>query len=172
MAASIQQASLNGWATCLPRPAARVQDYQQAYEEHRHRVYTLAFLMTDNEVVAEDLTVNTFCRAFAVSPDPGAEVVDRALIAELREFMPLGTLTLDCAAALEVLGARRNVKRVHLERAVVQLPATERLVFLLHDVEGYNHARIARTLGIGEQESVLGLHQARLRLRQLLVALS
>jgi DNA-directed RNA polymerase specialized sigma24 family protein len=59
-----------------------------------------------------------------------------------------------------------------LERAVVQLPATERLVFLLHDVERYEHARISRLLGLNEQESALALHQARLRLRELLAAMA
>ena len=39
-----------------------------------------------------------------------------------------------------------------------------------HDVEAYDHSRIARTLGVSEQESQFGLHQARLRLRQLLAA--
>ena len=42
------------------------------------------------------------------------------------------------------------------------------MIFLLHDVEAYDHARISRTLGVSEQESQFGLHQARLRLRQLL----
>jgi DNA-directed RNA polymerase specialized sigma24 family protein len=42
------------------------------------------------------------------------------------------------------------------------------MIFLLHDVEAYDHARISRTLGVSEQESQLGLHQARLCLRQLL----
>jgi DNA-directed RNA polymerase specialized sigma24 family protein len=50
------------------------------------------------------------------------------------------------------------------------LPATERLVFLMHDVENYDHARIARTIGITEAESKAGLFQARLKLRELLAA--
>jgi DNA-directed RNA polymerase specialized sigma24 family protein len=45
------------------------------------------------------------------------------------------------------------------------------MVFLLHDVEGYDHARVARTLGITEDESQIGLHQARLRLRNLLATM-
>ena len=61
---------------------------------------------------------------------------------------------------------RENVKRVALERAVVSLPLTERLVFLLHDVEGYSHERTAHTLGISADESVFGLHQARIAIRQ------
>ena len=51
--------------------------------------------------------------------------------------------------------------------AVVQVPPTERLIFLMHDVEGYDHARIARLLGVNEAESQTGLHQARIRIRQL-----
>jgi DNA-directed RNA polymerase specialized sigma24 family protein len=78
---------------------------------------------------------------------------------------------LECAAANEVRSLRRNVKRVHLECAVVQLPATERMIFLMHDVERYDHGRIARTLGITQQESALGLHQARLRMRELLATM-
>jgi DNA-directed RNA polymerase specialized sigma24 family protein len=35
-------------------------------------------------------------------------------------------------------------------------------------VESYDHARIARTLGLSDEESRLGLHQARLRMRELL----
>jgi DNA-directed RNA polymerase specialized sigma24 family protein len=54
-----------------------------------------------------------------------------------------------------------------LERAVVQLPATEKLIFLLHDVESYEHERIAKLLGITTDESKFGLHQARLRVREL-----
>ena len=38
----------------------------------------------------------------------------------------------------------------------------------MHDAENYDHARIARTLGLTEDESRRGLHQARLRMRELL----
>ena len=169
MAATFGEAKLT-FPACVSGTEARVQAHQEAFAEHRHRVYSLAFLMTDNEVVAEELMINTFCRAFALNPDPDCESVDRALVTELRELMPLGTLTLQCAPCLEVVGLRRNTKRVDLERAVVQLPATERMVFLLHDVEQYQHARIGRILGLTEEESAYGLHQARLRLRELLAA--
>ncbi len=172
MATQIQQAKFSEFATLLPHAiAARVENYKQVYEEHRYRVYALAFWMTDNEIAAEELMANTFIRAFAASPDPDGEAVDRALLSEIRELMPVGTLTLECSAATTVESVRRNIKRVHLERAVVQVPPTERLIFLLHDVESYDHARIARTLGLSEQESQQGLHQARLRLREILATL-
>lgn len=171
MATQIQQAKITDFVGYLPQTAqARVDSYKQVYEEHRHRVYSLAFWMTDNEIAAEDLMANTFIRVFASSPDPDGEAIDRALLTEVRELMPVGILTLDCAPAVGE-GMRRNIKRVHLERAVVQVPPTERLIFLMHDVESYDHARIARTLGVTPEDSQQGLHQARLRLREILATL-
>ena len=75
---------------------------------------------------------------------------------------------MQCAPCEKVLAVRNNTLRVDLERAVVQLPATEKMIFLMHDVESYDHERIARSLGLSQDESQLGLHQARLRMRELL----
>ncbi len=173
MASISQEAKLTSLAAYLAGTAeARTQAYKKAFEENRHRVYALAFWMTDNEMAAEELMSAAFCRAFAFSADPTAEMIDRALITEVRELIPVGVLTLECAPATEVHSVRTNTRRADLERAVVQLPATERMIFLLHDVERYEHTRIARILGIVEDESKQGLHQARLRLRELLARAS
>lgn len=172
MASSIQELKISGFTNYLPAVfEGSIERYQEIFRENEHRVYSLAFWMTDNEIAAEELMANVFRRAFGASAEPTADKIDRALISELRELMPVGVLTLECAAATEVLNVRSNVLRVHLERAVVQLPATERLVFLLHDVEGYDHDRVARTLGISEEDSRNGLHQARLRMRELLASM-
>jgi len=141
---------------------------QQIYEGNRHRIYALSFWMTDNELMAEELMETTFRCAFAKAAEPSAELLDLTLISALRQSMPLGKLSLNCGVCTQVCEVRRNVLRTHLERAVVQLPATERMTFLLHDVENYDHRRIARYLGLTEDESRYALHQARLRLRELL----
>lgn len=168
MASTIEQ-KISGFAALLPAvQAGRLEQYHESYEQNRHRVYSLAFWITDNELEAEELMKNSFYRAFVHGPAPSPEAIDRAFIAEVRELMPLGILTLDQPTCTEIVNARRNVLRAHLERAVVQLPATEKLIFLFHDVEGYSHERTARTLGLTAEESQCGLHQARLRLRQLL----
>ena len=172
MAISIGQPNVGGFPAAIPRSEARVRAYQEAFEENRHRLYSLAFRMTDNEIAAEELMINTFCRAFALSPDPDLETLDRAFVAEVRELMPLGVLTLECAPATESAGLRRNTKRAELEAAVSELPATERLIFLLHDVERCDHARIGRLLGLSDEESAYGLHQARLRLREILASMA
>ena len=149
---------------------SKLESAREIYEQNRHRIYSLAFLMTDNELVAEELMTQAFCQAFGASDQPAPEDIDRALISELREytFSDLRTPTLCCSPCNLVLSVRRNVLRVDLERAVVQLPDTEKLMFLLHDVEGYDHSRIARLLGVPESESRRGVHQARLRMRELL----
>lgn len=150
-------------------PAAEREkaEYSEIYNQHCHRIYSLAFYVTDNELTAEELATNTFLRAFAASGAPSADHVDHAFLSEVRDLMPVGLLTLKNSRISDAKNIRGNIKRVHLERAVVQLPATEKLVFLWHDVDGYEHSRIARLLGISEEESALALHEARMRVRQL-----
>lgn len=169
MSLSIGEAKNLGFAQYLPTLIpSTVDSCREIYEQNRHRVYSLAFWMTDSELAAEELMIDTFRRAFARTPDAISQDIDRALVEVLREYMTLGPLTLHCAPCDKVLSVRRNTLRVELERAVVQLPNTEKLMFLMHDVEGYEHARIAEILGVTEGDSRRGVHQARLRLRELL----
>src|SRR5689334_16977071 len=128
---------LSNLGILVPVAERRTAEYSTVYSEHCHRIYSLAFWMTDNELAAEQLSANVFLRAFSSSASPRTEQIDQAFLAEIREITTLGTLTLDCAVATESRSVCGNIKRVHLERAVVQLPATERLIFLLHEVEGY-----------------------------------
>ncbi|HYY56700.1 MAG TPA: RNA polymerase sigma factor, partial [Pyrinomonadaceae bacterium] len=54
------------------------------------------------------------------------------------------------------------------ENAITKLPPGYRSVFVLHDVEGYEHGEIAGMLGISEGTSKSQLHKARLKLRDLI----
>ena len=169
MASAYREANFTDFVTYLPAGADKARArYEEIYEENRHRVFALAFWMTDSEVAGEEVLESTFRRAFAMNEAPTPEQIDRALVSSLREYVPLGVLTLNIRAVSSKTDLRGNVKRIHLEQAVVQLPHTERLVFLLHDVERYEHARIARLLGFTEDESQFAVHQARLRMRELL----
>lgn len=147
----------------------RMKRYRAIYEANRDRIYSFAFWMTDSEPLAEEISERTFLRAFLLSEKPSDESIDRALLRELQNeaSVSLEPLQLQCAPVQEVSGVRRNTKRVDLERAIVQLPHTERMIFCMHDGDGYDHARIARTLEISEEDSRRGLHQARLRIREL-----
>ncbi len=61
-----------------------------------------------------------------------------------------------------------SVDRVNLQRAIEQLPPGYKSVFVLHDIQGYEHNEIAQimTCSIGNSKSQL--HKARMRLRELL----
>ncbi len=168
MASTLQNVAISEM-TFIPAFATttKIDRSKSIYEENRHRIYALAFWMTNSELEAEQLLEATFVRAFAGNTTPTAAQIDNALIALLRDEHSIGQLTLNCAPATKVLNVRENTRRVHLELAVVELPATEKLIFLMHDVEGYEHERIARTLGVTSEESKLGLHAARLRIREL-----
>jgi RNA polymerase sigma-70 factor (ECF subfamily) len=66
---------------------------------------------------------------------------------------------------------QRNVKRTDMEEAVRELPANERMIFLLRDVEGYDADRVAELLQITRQQVERTLFSARIRLRTILAAL-
>jgi RNA polymerase sigma-70 factor, ECF subfamily len=61
-----------------------------------------------------------------------------------------------------------SVDRMDLEWALKQLPRGYRAVFILHDVQGYEHNEIAAIRGCSLGNSKSQLHKARARLRQLL----
>jgi RNA polymerase sigma-70 factor (ECF subfamily) len=151
-----------------PETMVAAPQRREIFERNRHRVYSAAFWMTGNELAAEDLMTDTFCAAFLATRNPSVEDIDQTLVGELKKTFDIPLFTLDCAPSKQVRNVRSNILRTDLELAVIALPATEKLVFLMHDLEGYDHDRIARLLGITDRESHLGLHQARLRLRELL----
>lgn len=165
--ASTFQGVIENTGIFAPATETKKAEYSEIYNKHCHRIYSLAFWMTDHELAAEQLATDTFLRAFSSSNAPRTEQIDQAFLTEVREFTVIGNLTLNLNPSRDLKDVGTNVKRVHLERAVVQLPATEKLIFLLHDVEGYEHERIGKLLGIDANESKLGLHQARVQVREL-----
>src|ERR1700682_4390230 len=75
---------------------------------------------------------------------------------------PAGILA---APDLRVTGC---IDRVNLQRCVEQLPPGYRTVFVLHDVQGYEHNEIANIMGCSIGNSKSQLPKARMRLRELL----
>jgi RNA polymerase sigma-70 factor (ECF subfamily) len=69
------------------------------------------------------------------------------------------------APDLKLSGA---VDRVNLERSIDKLPPGYRTVFVLHDVQGYEHNEIAGIMGCSVGNSKSQLHKARTKLRDLL----
>jgi RNA polymerase sigma-70 factor, ECF subfamily len=173
MASFYEYVNYAGFASYLDMvDQATATQFRRVYDQNRKRIYSWSFWMTDSEIDADELVQTTFHRAFVLNSQPTPEDVDRAFVAEVRDRMPIGALTLECEPSEQVENVRRNTMRVHLEQAVVQLPSTERLVFLMHDVEGYDHGRITRLLGLTQDESIGALHQARLKVRELVARIA
>jgi RNA polymerase sigma-70 factor (ECF subfamily) len=62
-----------------------------------------------------------------------------------------------------------TVDRVTLDKAIGGLPPGYRTIFVLHDIEGYEHNEIADLIGCSIGNSKSQLHKARLKLRTLLL---
>ena len=143
------------------------QRQRDVYETHRHRTFAVAFYMTGNEMEAEGVLEDTFVRAFEAQDEPNGQQVDRAMVSELRERLPIDEEAEAPVASAAGLGGR-NVKRTDLEEAVKELPANERLVFLLRDVEGYSADKVAELLESNKQQVERTVFAARIRLRAIL----
>lgn len=61
-----------------------------------------------------------------------------------------------------------SIDRLQLQRAVDRLPPGYRTVFVLHDVEGFEHNEIAGMVGCSIGNSKSQLHKARMKLRDIL----
>jgi len=74
----------------------------------------------------------------------------------------------DDEEALEATPARPSTADLGMdfERAVTKLPAGARMVFVLHDVEGFKHEEIAELMGVTSGTTKAQLHRARMILRQ------
>lgn len=158
-------------ASCqMQQHAGDVQ--RDVYESHRHRVFALAFYMTGNELEAEEILTKTFIQAFSAAEKPQPEHIDAVLLGELRQRFSLGQDEPSSTPVVkgEVVPnsdlSRHNVRRTDLEEAIQILPPTERLMFLLRDVEGYSPAEISQLIEIPESQIQRMLFSARIRLRQ------
>lgn len=145
---------------------------RDVFESHRHRTFALAFYMTGNELEAEEILSNTFIRVFQHNQNPDAFVVDSALISELSQRFSLKQEQPAAVVSQNASLGQRNVRRSDLEIALQSLPASERLLFLLRDVEGYSPATIAKLLKIPSEQVQRSLFSARLRLCQRLAAIA
>ncbi|WP_446743027.1 RNA polymerase sigma factor [Silvibacterium acidisoli] len=158
--------------TVTERAEERLEDVQRdIYESHRHRTFSIAYYMTGNEIEAEDILTDTFVDAFRATPKPQGEDVDQSLVGQLRERFPLGEEPIEAPKTNPADPAPQlsgSVRRTDLEEAVQTLPSTERLVFLMRDVEGYQPGQVAKLLEMTEQQVNRTLFFARMRMRQAL----
>jgi RNA polymerase sigma-70 factor, ECF subfamily len=163
--------------------AARAGDvaaFEGLYRESVGMVYGLCLRMTGDASEAESLAQEAFVRAWRRLPEFRGEaafttwlhhvagsVVLTSRRATLRRLRRVET-TDDLDRLDRPAPAPPLADRVDLERAIALLPEGARIVLVLHEIEGYSHAEIARELGIAEATSRAQLHRARRLVREIL----
>ena len=164
--------------------------FAQLYSLHKRRVYSLCLRMLGNVAEAEDLTQESFLqlhRKIATFRGDSAfstwlhRLTINVVLMHLRR-KGLNLISLDEAldpspesGPARSFGApdprlTGSIDRMTLEKAVQDLPAGYRLIFILHDIEGYEHNEIATLLDCSIGNSKSQLHKARMKLREALRA--
>jgi RNA polymerase sigma-70 factor, ECF subfamily len=163
--------------------------FERIYRLHNRRVYALCLRMVGNPAEAEDLMQEAFLQLFrkiqtfrgesAFSTWLHRMAVNVVLMKLRKKSLPETSLDEFTEPDEENGGPKRDVgaadprmlgsiDRVNLERAVDQLPPGYKQIFVLHDVQGYEHNEIAEIMGCSIGNSKSQLHKARMRLRELL----
>jgi len=163
--------------------------FEFLYHMHSRRVYALCLRMVNNPPDAEDLMQEAFLQLFrkigtfrgesAFSTWLHRMTVNVVLMRLRKKSLPVASLEETTDPDDETSGPRKDigapdlrlsgaVDRVNLERSVEKLPPGYRTVFVLHDVQGYEHNEIADIMGCSVGNSKSQLHKARTRLRDLL----
>ncbi len=166
-------------------------NFEHAYRMYNKRVYAKCLRMVGNEAEAEDLTQEVFLQVYRKMDSFRGESafstwlyrVAVNIVLASRRRKSLITNSLEEVTELkegisnlhQVLGAPDRllttaIDRLNLESAFSRMPTGYRQVFLMHDVEGYEHHEIARILGLTIGTSKSQLHKARIWLRAPLLA--
>ena len=162
--------------------------FQALYDKHKRRVYSLCLRMTSNTAEAEDLTQEAFLQLYrkigtfrgesAFSTWLHRLSVNVVLMHLRKKSLPVVSLeettqpgeedTPKKDFGADDLNLAGSIDRLQLQKAVDDLPPGYRTIFVLHDVEGYEHNEIAAIVGCSIGNSKSQLHKARMKLRDLL----
>lgn len=147
--------------------------FEELYRLHHRRVYALALRLTGSAAQAEEVTQEAFVKAWEALPSFRGESAFSTWLHGLAVHVALRherserrrTARIEAVDDLGRFGAaaRRAIPETSLglERAVAALPDGARRVLVLHDIQGYRHAEIARLLGIAVGTVKAQLHRAR-----------
>jgi RNA polymerase sigma-70 factor (ECF subfamily) len=177
-------------AASEPQLIARAQRgdeaaFEELFKAHKRRVYSLCLRMTGDTAEAEDLAQEAFLQLFRKIGTFRGEsafstwlhrLVVNVVLMHLRK-KGLQQVPFEDVDNSQEEPVRReygdedrrligSVDRISLERAISQLPPGYRAVFVLHDVEGYEHNEIAKLMNYSIGNSKSQLHKARLKLRE------
>ncbi len=166
--------------------------FDELYAGYQGHIYRFAYALTGDAHEAEDLFQETWLRVFRGLPAASAEgggkdprawlfaVAANAHRDALRKKRVRRLFFLDRTRSMAGSGSDADPGwdtpdlsheggldiRLCLRTAVSGLPAREKRVFILKDIEGFSHLEIARMLGIPEGTVRTLLHRAIIKLRK------
>lgn len=154
------QVHLEAMSACIHE-----QRCQAVYEQQRQRLQALCLWMSSSAAQAQQLMHEVFIATSREHPPDGWPALDgdRLMEALARRFRP--AFQRDQAPA-----DAPPPGNLPLRSALRGLPLDVRLVYLLHDGEGYSASRLAGWLEVGRADVAQRVHQARLHLRGQLAA--
>ena len=158
--------------------------FEEIYRRHHRRVYSICLRMLQNASEAEDLTQDVFIQLYrkigsfrgdsAFTTWLHRMTVNQVLMHFRKRTVKFEKTTEEGDTPEQIVSGTANpekmriVDKIALDNAIEQLPAGYKNVFLLHDVEGFEHEEVARILGCSVGTSKSQLHKARLKLQKLL----
>ncbi len=155
--------------------------FEQLYEKHARRIYALCLRMLSDPRRAEELTQDTFVRAWEAIASfefqsafgtwlhrIGVNVVLNDVRSRKRRESRVSAVENLEIFEGEVSDAMPDTK-MDLERAIALLPPGAKEVLILHDVEGYRYREIAEMVGTAEGTVKSQLNRARRLVREALV---
>jgi RNA polymerase sigma-70 factor (ECF subfamily) len=154
--------------------------FRALYDLTVDRVYALCLRLAADQAKAEELTQDVFVRAWEkLSSFRGESAFSTwlhrlAVNVVLTERRTTGRREKRVLPSGELEELERPVTPTHpgtgmdLERAIAALPPGARAVFVLHDIEGYQHEEIAEMSGLAAGTSKAQLFRARRLLREML----
>jgi RNA polymerase sigma-70 factor, ECF subfamily len=152
--------------------------FREIYRQHAGRVYALCLRLTGDAAAAEERAQDVFVRVWQSLGSFRGEsafaswlhrLTVNVVLMERRTTRRRESRVAPAADPSVAEGAGREPAvglNIDLERAIAELPEGAREVFVLHDIEGYPHAEIARLTGIAEGTSKAQLFRARRLLRE------
>ena len=152
--------------------AGETEGFAEIYKQLGRTLYGTALRMLRRPADAEDAMQETFISFFRSVPDvPGLQLaawMHRVLINHCidrlrRDRRWQGP---DLTETTTIAPPSHDGLRLDLATAVAGLPEHARVVFLLHDVEGYKHREIGEILGLSEGTTKSQLFRARAMLRR------
>ena len=145
---------------------------------HERRAYAVARAIVANHEDAEDAVQDAFLHAYRALdrflPDQAFGAWLHRIVANAALDITRRRKVRDADELPETVAspfrdpAEGNELRTRLTAALDTLPARQRAVIVLHDVEGFKHSEIGKILNIPEGTARSDLHYARTHLRGVL----